>query len=190
MVARNHHNPSLNAEVTNLSKFFQNRQSYSTEHMANFLHVPHRTTPRLARNITDTSAAITWLTPKTLDNYEDDDIFLESDASLLGGSHHVTAQQAATHGLEALSAAAADYTSHKAPLYPGHYISNASNSTMNAIDPNLDAKTALTNAIEQYGEPDPAPPPTDPVDQQLVQALRQHAQQAERVKVDDSDRRS
>ena len=91
----------------------------------------------------------------------------------------VRAQQTATHGLEALSAAAADYTSHVASAYPGSYGMNAEASSSHAIDPHLEERRAPLEGVEEYARKASPAAHEDAADEQLANALRFHAQQAE-----------
>ncbi|RMZ74952.1 hypothetical protein DV737_g5571, partial [Chaetothyriales sp. CBS 132003] len=83
---RDHHNPTV--QTTDLPKYFNgdDRPDYSAEQLAAFRPVPD------------------------LNNF-DDDIFYEAEATPTESSATLAqAQQTATHGLQALSAAAANYT--------------------------------------------------------------------------------
>ena len=127
---------------------------------------------------------VQWTTPRTLDNFEDEVLHETETYYPKTNSNLVRAQQTATHGLEALSAAAADYTSHVTPGYPGSYGINSAAGTTDAIDPSLDARRGSLDAASNPG-PDGSPViHGDTADEQLAHALRLHTEQAADVRTE------
>ncbi|RMD43418.1 hypothetical protein DV735_g1764, partial [Chaetothyriales sp. CBS 134920] len=148
---RDHHNPTV--ETLDLPKYFNrdDRPDYSAEQLASFQPVPN---------------LITWTTPRTLNNF-DDEIFYEADAT--PGEATATmarAQQTATDGLQALSAAAANYTAQALATYSG-------GSSANVIDPSLDSRRLSPSPIDGVERQDSRAAKTvsDVADVQLAQAL-------------------
>ncbi|RMZ75646.1 hypothetical protein DV738_g5372, partial [Chaetothyriales sp. CBS 135597] len=167
---RDHHNPTV--ETLDLPKYFNrdDRPDYSAEQLASFQPVPNREWKQpayrwRARRLILTTV-ITWTTPRTLNNF-DDEIFYEADATPVEASATMArAQQTATDGLQALSAAAANYTAQALAQYSG-------SSSANVIDPSLDSRRLSPSPIDGVERQDSrvVKAVSDAADAKLAQAL-------------------
>ena len=116
------------------------------------------------------------LTPTNYPEQED----IDAGSPSATGANFGTVQQTATHSLQALSAAAAGYASNP---YPGSHARNVSATTLNAIDPSLEAGGNTVELTEAYKRERGDEVHGDAADQQLAQALL-HAQQAEAARAE------